>query len=75
MWLLCSLSGHRRSAKLAKRNFHAEQWESVCKHCGISMVRIARGEWRIRNEGDQPAGVLPRKVSVPRRVQSEQGLR
>ena len=54
MWQLCSLSGHRRSAKRATRNFHTQQWESVCKHCGVPMLRIGPGEWRTRNESDPP---------------------
>lgn len=54
MWLLCSLVGHRRSEGRAKFNYKAQQWESVCKHCGVPMVRIEHGGWRLKSELDEP---------------------
>jgi hypothetical protein len=50
--LLCSLGGHRRSRRRIRRTKMGE-FESVCKHCGVSMIRIQHRVWRVKNEADR----------------------
>jgi hypothetical protein len=50
MSMMCTVLGHRRSAKRAKFDFGSQRWHSVCLHCREPMVRIAHGEWQLASE-------------------------
>jgi hypothetical protein len=43
---LCRLVGHHRSSLLAFTEGHGI-WKSRCKRCGIAMVRLRHGRWRL----------------------------
>ncbi len=49
MKAICTIFGHHRSVTAAKRNFETDQWESVCRHCGMPMVRISHHRWRLKD--------------------------
>jgi hypothetical protein len=49
LWaLLCSIIGHRRSARRAYFDPRLDVWRSYCRRCGKPMVRTAPGHWRHR---------------------------
>jgi hypothetical protein len=50
--VICKLSGHLRSKKLARRRGH--QWLSSCVLCGDSMIRLGPGRWVLGSHEYQP---------------------
>lgn len=56
MGILCRFAGHRRSRSHARLR-PSGQWESVCKRCREPMVRVAPGEWWLKDEIDPPREV------------------
>jgi len=52
---VCTIAGHRRSAKQARFDYDAQRWRSVCKHCGLPMVRETGGVWSLTETTTDPA--------------------
>ena len=53
MSMICTMLGHRRSAKRAKFNFESQQWQSVCMQCRAPMIRVGEGEWQLPAEAPE----------------------
>ncbi len=53
---VCYILGHRRSVKRATKNYEADRWESVCKYCGMPMVRINHHDWRPKSQLGETKG-------------------
>jgi hypothetical protein len=47
MKIVCTVSGHHRSARRASFDYDAQTWRSVCRHCGAPMLRSDDGAWRL----------------------------
>jgi hypothetical protein len=54
MKLICNLTGHRRSAKLAKFDYALQGYRSACQHCGAPMVRSGPGDWSLSEQETGP---------------------
>lgn len=52
MRIICMLRGHHRSVKQATYDC-VHGWRSVCRHCGVPMVRIEKGRWQLQSEADR----------------------
>jgi len=44
----CAVGKHERSVERARRIGNSEQFESVCQHCGVRMVRLAKRNWIVQ---------------------------
>jgi hypothetical protein len=53
---LCRYLGHRRFRDMIQFNGADNHWESVCKRCGVKMVRT-RGGWEAREPKPEESAV------------------
>jgi hypothetical protein len=51
---LCRYLGHRRFADMIQFNADKKHWESVCKRCGVRMIRTREG-WQVQ-QAEPPGG-------------------
>lgn len=54
MQLVCLIFGHRRSRSRARRREDGSL-ESVCRRCGVPMIRSDEGDWSMK-EGETAEG-------------------
>lgn len=57
--MLCNLTGHRRSARLARFDYDAQHWKSSCKRCGARMYRSSDREWLLAEPSPSPQKSTP----------------
>lgn len=44
----CLVGKHERSVGQARAIENSEQFESVCRYCGVPMVRLAKRNWVVK---------------------------
>ena len=53
MKFLCRLYGHQRSASRARFDYKLQRWRSVCRHCGVELLKDPTHGWRsVADAGD-----------------------
>ena len=53
MTFVCRVMGHWRSK--ARARLVQGRWQSVCRHCGVKLVRLGPGQWIELGKLEEPA--------------------